>query len=80
MSEIMYDFSVFHSVFARMKDQTTSVEPEDLRSLKNELNRFFTDSECKEVLYTTNNDNMYFGIKIIPMIDAEIHVVIICCI
>lgn len=71
MSEIMYDFSVFHSVFARMKDQTTSVDPEDLRSLKNELNRFFTDSECKEVLYTTNNDNMYFGIKIIPMIDAD---------
>lgn len=71
MSEIMYDFSVFHSTFARMKDQTTSVEPEDLRALRTELNRFFTDSSCKEVLYTTNNDNMYFGIKVIPMIDTD---------
>lgn len=71
MNEIMYDFSTFHSIFAKIKDQSSSVEPEDLRTLKDELNHFFSDSSCKEVLYTTNTDNMYFGIKIIPMIDAD---------
>ena len=71
MNEIMYDFSTFHSIFAKIKDRSSSVEPEDLRTLKDELNHFFSDSSCKEVLYTTNTDNMYFGIKIIPMIDAD---------
>lgn len=70
MKSIDYDFSTFLSVFNNMKDNGAAT-PADLRTLKTELNRFFKDSECKEVLYTNNIDKMFFGIKIIAMIDAD---------
>lgn len=66
---IEYDFSSFINSFINIK--TGNCTPEDLQSLKNELNRFFEDSKCKEVIYTTNVDKMFFGIKIIPTIDAD---------
>lgn len=69
MNEINYDFSSIIHEFVEMKEGT--ITPSNLQTLKVELNRFFEDSTCKEVLYTTNNDKMFFGIKIIPMIDAD---------
>ena len=57
-------------VFQNMKENCTAT-PSGLRTLKNELNRFFKDSTCKEVLYTNNNDKMFFGMKTIAMIDAD---------
>ena len=70
MSIINYDFSTFINVFAKIKENGLAT-PTDLRALKNELNSFFKDSSCKEVLYTNNNDKMFFGIKITAMIDAD---------
>lgn len=70
MSIINYDFSTFVNVFAKIKENGLAT-PTDLRTLKNELNSFFKDSSCKEVLYTNNNDKMFFGIKITAMIDAD---------
>ncbi len=66
---IEYDFSSFLQFFLNIKNG--SCTPNDLQTLKNELNRFFEDSKCKEVIYTTNVDKMFFGIKIVPMIDAD---------
>ena len=63
--KIDYDFSEIIFTMANMKQRTPT--PEDLAV----LNRFFDDSSCKEVLYTTNTDKMFFGIKLIAMIDAD---------
>ena len=62
MNNINYDFSAFINVFNRMKEHG-SATPSDLGTLKNELNGFFKDSKCKDVLYTNNTDKMFFGIK-----------------
>ena len=70
MIYIDYDFSVFIDTFQRMKDKCGAT-PTDLNSIKNELNRFFKDSTCKEVMYTNNTDKMFFGMKTLAMIDAD---------
>lgn len=70
MERIRYNFDSFVEAFSNMKSKCTAT-PEELRMVKNELNKFFNDSSCKEVLYTDNTDNMFFGMKIIPMIDAD---------
>lgn len=70
MNHINYDFTTFISTFSKIM-MASKAEPEDLQSLKVELNRFFDDSKCKEVIYTTNTDKMFFGMKIIPAIDAD---------
>ena len=67
---IRYDFNGFISTFESMKDKC-SATPTDLVNIKGELNKFFSDSECKEVIYTTNTDKMFFGLKIIPMINPD---------
>lgn len=41
-----------------------------LAELKGELNRFFKDSECHEVVYTVNTDKMFFGMVIYPSFNA----------
>ena len=38
----------------------------DLDYIKDELNKLFDKSNCKEVLYTENTDRLFFGIKVYP--------------
>lgn len=66
---IDYDFNSFFETFGHIKVHAPT--PNNLQTLKNELNRFFEDSKCKEVIYTNNTDKMFFGIKIVPAIDAD---------
>lgn len=57
-----------HSSFQETLDILNS-EPNDRTNtgpIKDELNSFFSDSECKEVLITNNTDKMFFGIKVFP--------------
>ena len=42
-----------------------------LVDLKTELNKFFNDSVCREVIYTDNTDKMFFGMTIMPYIDGN---------
>lgn len=70
MERMRYNFDSFIDAFNNMKRNCVAT-PEDLRTIKEELNKFFADSVCKEVLYTDNMDKMFFGIKIVPMIDAD---------
>lgn len=67
---IDYDFNEFTNTFQHMLSHEKATVS-DLKTLKEELNRFFKDSTCKEVIYTNNYDNMFFGMKIISMIDAD---------
>lgn len=70
MNKINYDFSAFIDTLIEIKMKGVPT-PALLQTIKSELNRFFDDSKCKEVLYTTNTDKMFFGMKIVPMIDAD---------
>ncbi len=73
MHKINYDFSTLLSVLTKYTgdSELNGMSSNDLRVIKNELNKFFKDSECKEILYTTNTDKMFFGAKVIAMIDPD---------
>ena len=42
-----------------------------IRSLKEELNRFFKDCNCKSLIVTQNTDKFFFGAMVIPAIRGE---------
>ena len=42
-----------------------------LSDIQSELNRFFTDSKCMEVIYTENVDKMFFGMTVMPYIESK---------
>lgn len=42
-----------------------------LFELKKEINRFFKDSKCVDIIYT-NNDSLFFGMSVYPITDKEL--------
>lgn len=44
---------------------------DNLRQLKNLLNKFFPDTNCKEIIYTQNIDKVFFGMCVYPMINGD---------
>ena len=63
-----FDFSKIETLlFALDEDHSGS----KLSQLKNELNHFFYKAQCKEVLYTVNNDKLFFGMRVYPVIDSN---------
>lgn len=70
MVKIDYDFTGLTEALRTIKESDTST-PEVLRTIKSELNGFFEDSSCKEVLFTNNTDKMFFGMKTIPIINPD---------
>lgn len=62
---IEYDFSEFEKIMLEIK-QSETVTGDTLNDLKLELNSFFKDSTCKEVIYTENVDKMLFGMVTMP--------------
>ena len=62
---IKYDFSDLERIMFNLKSDQS---PNRLRQLKEELNKFFKDSVCKEVIYTVNRDKMFFGASCIPFV------------
>lgn len=65
---ISYNFERFERIFS---DLMKSKSPQNLRALKDELNKFFKDSKCEEVIYTNNNDNAFFGMCVMPSMDDD---------
>ena len=47
-----------------------------LESLRKELNKFFKDSNCKEILFT-RSDSLFFGMCVYPIITKELCVEIL---
>ena len=71
-----YDFSAMISAYSDiieyvLEPSKTGVLTNGLIDLKNELNRFFVDSKCTEVIYTNNTDKMFFGMTVMPVIDHK---------
>lgn len=68
---IHYDFSDLRNVISRIKHSDGRIKQSDLNDLKNELNQFFKDSKCKEVIYTVNTDKMFFGMAVVPVVSGK---------
>jgi len=62
-----YNFSNMENLlFALGEDHSSS----KLNILKNEINKFFTKTKCKEILYTMNTDKLFFGMRVYPKISG----------
>jgi len=69
VNTIDYDFgSTLEEVMFAIKTNPVSSE---LKKLKYELNKFFKDSECREIIYTENVDKLFFGMCVIPMVTGD---------
>lgn len=58
MNRYNYDFSGLQNSMNKLK---SSQSPAVLNNIKKELNKFFKDSDCKEVIFTKNTDKLFFG-------------------
>lgn len=65
IQQIKYDFDQMIEAMAKVKQNPNST---NLNELKDELNKFYKDSECKEIIYTLNTDKMFFGMTVMPVI------------
>lgn len=65
--QINYDFTGIEYACATIID---SDGRKGLDQLKKELNLFFKDSHCKEILFT-RSDSMFFGMCVYPHVDKE---------
>lgn len=66
--QINYDFSDLEYACATVID---SDGRKGLDFLKRELNRFFKDSNCKEIIFT-RSDKLFFGMCVYPQVDKEL--------
>lgn len=66
MKKITYDFKSLESAVASFR---ASESKSDLPAIQRELNKFFKDSECIDILYTKNFDKLFFGICVYPILD-----------
>ena len=73
MQHIHYDFS---NIVLACADIIDSDGRKGLEKLKYELNKFFRDSKCREILFT-RSDTMFFGMCIIPEISQDMIVQIL---
>lgn len=58
MTYINYNFENFNKAMSHLKNGQTQ---RAVNELKNELNKFFKDSECEQVIFTKNTDKLFFG-------------------
>ena len=65
---IKYDFCNFDEIAA---DIFVNPSYSNLSRLKNELNKFFKDAKCMDIIYTRNTDKLFFGMCVIPLIDDD---------
>ena len=57
-SRYNYDFDEMVKSMSRLKSDQSNTT---LLKIKNELNKFFKDSTCVEVIFTKNTDKLFFG-------------------
>lgn len=75
MKSINYNFSGMEECYSQL--MSFSQDPKlygkigrVLKDLQRELNKFFKDSKCLEVLYTVNTDKIMFGMCVMPQING----------
>lgn len=71
MTSINYSFLSLASLLTDFSTLGPVEKKKRELDIKDELNKFFKDSECLNVHLTVNTDKMFFGMKVNPEIDAE---------
>ena len=66
--KINYDFREMEIICEQILDDPSYT---NLKNLKNELNKFFKDAICKDIIYTKNTDKLFFGMSVVPTIDDD---------
>ena len=64
---IEYDFNKLAEGISGLVTECPHARKKALCCIKNELNKFFEDFRCVDVIFTENTDNEFFGIQISPM-------------
>jgi len=60
-----YDFSKLDTLMSKLKDDHST---HILNDIKDELNRFFNDAKCINVLFNINTDKLFFGMCVMPVL------------
>lgn len=68
MKIINYNFTDLVQSMYNLKNNQSSMS---LNKIKNELNKFFKDSECVDIIFTKNTDKLFFGMCVMPYIQAN---------
>lgn len=63
---IKYDFSNIEKVFYNIK-LTSKPTPNELNILRREINKFYDDVECTQIIFTNNTDKQFFGMCVYPI-------------
>ena len=66
MNTLNYDFGGLYDSLNALKTDENAVN-----EIKNHLNLFFKDSECRSVIFTENQDKLFFGVIVYPWIELE---------
>lgn len=66
-----YDFGKLENVFASMIASNTFPNKTILNDLKKELNSFFMEAQCLDVIFTRNTDHLFFGMQVLPIFDMN---------
>lgn len=69
MIKISYNFRPLEDAMTAIKMMPS--DRNNLKKLQLELNKFFKDSVCREVIYTNNTDKLFFGMSVIANINAD---------
>lgn len=65
---VKYDFTDLEKALSKLY---TNQSYSTLNDIKKELNRFFKDSNCEQVIFTNNTDKFFFGMCVIPILKDE---------
>ena len=71
MPKTGYSFKNIESVATRIVASDPYPTSLMMNDLKKELNKFFTEAECLEVIFTKNTDKVFFGMCVMPLITKE---------
>lgn len=66
-----YNFSNIESVLTRIIAAEPYPSSTMLTDLKKELNKFFTEAECLDIIFTKNTDKLFFGMCIMPVLQPS---------
>ena len=63
-----FDFSKIESILFMLDEDHSGAK---LNLLKSEINKFFFKAQCREILYTVNNDKLFFCMRVYPQIEGN---------
>lgn len=66
-----YDFSDIEDTLLAIKGNPNA---SNLKALQIELNKYYKDAICKEILYTNNTDKLFFGMCVMPVVSGDMAV------